>query len=172
LIGVIGGSFGDKQLKIDCGLSPLNGWNAWLGSVAENVAVPFDCTIAAAGDDPKSQSTVGDHPAELGATPLHCSTNTCVPAVNPDPTMVNGSGFPEASPGTTNGLPVGVEIVPAYATPAAESATALATNATTIRRERWRMWNSSERLRARPSTCIHAPLGQHVHDSRRLFAGA
>ena len=96
----------------DCGLSPLNGWNAWFGSVAENVTVPSGCTIAAAGDEPKSQSTVGDHPGVPGETPSHCSTSA-FPTGNPDPTTVNGSGFPEASPGTTNGLPVGVVIVPA-----------------------------------------------------------
>jgi hypothetical protein len=113
LIGPIGGSSGPKQLKIDCGLSPRNGRNAWFTSVDNHVAVPSGCTIAEAGDVPRSQSTVGDQPGEVGATPLHCSTTTNVPGVYEEPTIVNGSGFPPPSTGTTNGLPVGVVIVPA-----------------------------------------------------------
>jgi hypothetical protein len=66
--------------------------------------------MAGAGDVPKSQWTAGDHPPELGDTPSHCSTNTVAPGANPFATIVNGSGLPDASPGTVNGEELGVVI--------------------------------------------------------------
>ena len=112
------GSFGDRQLNWNEGLSFLNGWNAWLKSLALKVAVPLAATMTGAGALPLSQSTVGDHPTVVGSTPSHCSTLTSDPGVYPLPTIVNGCGLPAASPGTTNGLPVGCVIVPAHAIPA------------------------------------------------------
>ena len=115
-------------MKRDCGLSFLNGWNEWFASLASNVAVPFPATRTGAGELPKSQSTMGDHPGVVGSTPSHCSALTSDPGVYPLPTIVNGNGFPAASPATTNGLPGGCVIVPAHATPAI-STTATATTA-------------------------------------------
>ena len=43
-------------------------------SHAENVAVPVELTIAAAGDDPRSQSRAGAQLSALGERLLHCST--------------------------------------------------------------------------------------------------
>ena len=118
----------------DCGLSPLNGVNAKFGLVDRNVALPVPSAVAGAGALPRSQSVVGLHPFTVGETPSHCSTKTCAPAVNPVATMVNGSGFPDASPGTTKGAPVGCEMVDAQATPATQNRPTTAAIATTTTR--------------------------------------
>ena len=59
------GSFGDKQLNNDCGLSPLNGVNAWFASVAKNVAVPVPSAKTGDCEEPRSQS-VRRRPARNG----------------------------------------------------------------------------------------------------------
>ena len=54
---------GARQLNSDCGLSPTNGWNARLRSVAANVATPCASAIVGEGELPRSQCTVGDQDA-------------------------------------------------------------------------------------------------------------
>src|SRR5262245_11493283 len=117
LVGLRGGSFGERQLNRVCGDSPLNGWKAWLASVTANITVPSEAATAAAGADPRSQLMVTLHPGVVGATPSHCSSHTRPPGFQPEPVIVNDCGLPAASPGTTNGEPVGCVIVPAAATP-------------------------------------------------------
>jgi hypothetical protein len=82
------------------------------------VALPVASTIAGAGELPRSQSTVGDQSLVAGSTPSHCSTYTSAVGVKPVAATVNGSGLPEASPGTANVEPTGWVIVDAHATPA------------------------------------------------------
>ncbi len=60
------GSFGDWQLKMPCGLAPLNGWNAWLGSLVGNETFPLPSATTAAGEVPRSQFTVGSQPTAVG----------------------------------------------------------------------------------------------------------
>ncbi len=130
-LAVIGGSLGARQLNNDDGLWPLNGTNAWFGSVAEKVATPLAFAIAGAVVCEMSQLPTADHPGVVGAIPSHWSTNTCWPGVKPVATIVNATGFPAPSSGTMNGLPVGVEIaVTAKATPAPAKRTAAAIAAT------------------------------------------
>ena len=62
LMGESAGSFGERQLNNDCGLSPLKGVKAWLMSSERNVAVPALSAITGACELPKSQFVVGDHP--------------------------------------------------------------------------------------------------------------
>jgi hypothetical protein len=72
------GSFGERQLNSDCGLSPLNGViSCW----PVNVAVPSIATIVGAGEEPRSQSMVTFQFGEAGSTPSHCSAKICEPAV-------------------------------------------------------------------------------------------
>jgi hypothetical protein len=130
------GSCGDKQLKMLCGLSPLNTGNPKFGSLAGNVTVPSGWTILGVGDVARSQSISGVQVGSVIGTPSHSSTCIGRPlGLKPEPTIVNCNGFPAASPGTTNGLPVGVVIVPANATPATTTkpATAPTTTATNRR---------------------------------------
>jgi len=128
-----GGSFGDKQLNRPCGLSPLNGVNALFGSVDKNVAVPVPSARAGAGDEPKSQLLVGDQPAIVWSTPSHCSTDTNEPGAKPVAITVNATGFPDASPGTTNGDPDGC-VIDANATPTRPTRPTTAPTATTATR--------------------------------------
>ena len=117
LVGPNGGSFGDRQLNRDCGLSPLNGVNACAPD-ASKVAVPAPLAIAGAGALPWSQLNNGSQFLSEGATPSHCSRNTWALGVNPVATTVKGSGFPAPSPETANGDVDGCVIeVNATATP-------------------------------------------------------
>jgi hypothetical protein len=127
------GSFGERQLNSDCGLSPLKGVNAWFGSVERNVAVPVPSASTGDCDEPRSQWVVGDQPGAVWTTPSHCSSDTSALGAKPVATTVNGNGFPEASPGTTKGLPVGV-VIDANAIPARATRQTAAPPATTIKR--------------------------------------
>jgi len=147
--GPSGAALGDRQLNNDDGLSPSNGTNAWLRSVAENVASPFASASAGEVVWPGSQSKLTSQPGAVAAFPSHCSTNTCWPATKPVATIVNAMGLPEPSAGTTNGLPVGVEIA-AKATPAPTSTNAAASAATA----------PSRRPRPRMQTFRPSSLGQ------------
>jgi hypothetical protein len=67
---------GARQLKMFCGLLPLNGRKPKFGSFAGNVASPSGPTSTAAGDVAESQCDRGFQPAVEGATPSHCSMKT------------------------------------------------------------------------------------------------
>ncbi len=131
--GESAGSLGDRQLNSDCGLSPLKGVNAWFGSVDRNVAVPVPSARTGDCDEPRSQCVVGDQPGAVWATPSHCSSDTSAFGANPVATTVKGNGFPDESPGTTNGLPEGV-VIDAKAMPASATRQTAAPPATTIKR--------------------------------------
>jgi len=113
----------------------LNGVNPKFGSVDKNVAVPDPSAVTGAGDEPKSQFTIGDQPFVVDGTPSHCSIETDANALNPAATTVNAIGFPDPSPGTTNGEPEGCVIVDAQAIPAKPiNPTTTPTATTTTRR--------------------------------------
>ncbi len=80
-----------RQLKSPCGLSPTNGRSAWFGSLAGNVTMPSVSAIAAAGEEPKSQSTDGRQSSSVGTRPLHCSMNTLWYGSNPLAVTVKGA---------------------------------------------------------------------------------
>ena len=101
-------SFGDRQLKSCCGLESLNGLNWWFRLPAGNVTVPVASAVTAAFDRPRSQSVVTSQNFWVEGMPSHCSASTDAPAGNPVATTVNGTGLPSASPGTTNGVVLGV----------------------------------------------------------------
>jgi hypothetical protein len=90
--------------------------------------------MAGARDDPASQFAPGDHPAVVCGTPSHCSAKIEELAGNPVPVMSNGTGFPDASPGTVNDVPLGCVIVPANATPATTSTASAQSAVMTARR--------------------------------------
>lgn len=138
--GFDGGSFGARQAKPPVGCRPLIGSNSRVpGDV--NVAVPFASASTGALEAPLSQLIVTSQPAAVCGVPSHCSTNTGWPTLKPVATTVNDSGFPFASPGTTNGFPVGVVIVAAKAIPARPSTHAAAMTATSMsRRYPCRVW--------------------------------
>jgi hypothetical protein len=141
---VIGGWFGDKQLKMVCGLSPLNGWKCFVacGSFTSQVATPCASADTGAGDDPRSQSPVALHDESDTGLPSHCSKETDAFGVKPLAETVNGCGLPAASPGTWNGPGgVGVVIVPANAKP--DETTNNAPTPTTTRRDMLRRRSTS-----------------------------
>ena len=119
LTGPSGGSFGERQLNADCGLSPLNGVNRWFVSESRIVTVPFASASCGVGEEPRSQLMSTLQFGLVGSTPSHCSTDTSAFGAYPVAMIENGCGFPLASPGTTNGEVLGVVIaVTANAAPA------------------------------------------------------
>jgi hypothetical protein len=117
LIGPIGASFGDRQLNNVDGLSPLNGVNANLVPAAK-VTFPFSSETLPGVVRPLSQSRFTLQPGAVDNLPSHCSTYTGVFGGNPSATIVNATGLPAPSPGTTNGSGPGAgDVIAAYPTP-------------------------------------------------------
>jgi hypothetical protein len=58
LVGFSAGSFGDRQLNSDCGLSPLKTFSLCEESLAENVATPDASAFAGLLPDATSQWSV------------------------------------------------------------------------------------------------------------------
>jgi hypothetical protein len=113
----IAASFGDKQLNNDEGLSPLNGVKGKPLST-EKVTLPLTSASLPGVVRPLSQSKVGVQSGAVEGFPSHISTYTGMPAWKPLATIVNATGFPAPSLGTTNGSGPGVGVViAAYATP-------------------------------------------------------
>jgi hypothetical protein len=88
----------------------LNGVN-WNAVPTWNVTLPLMSASFPGVVRPLSQSKVGVQSGAVDGFPSHISTYTGTPAVKPFATIVNATGFPAPSSGTTNGSGPGIGVV-------------------------------------------------------------